>query len=185
MAYVGIARPVVAEYQETKGKAEYSGGIRFGKAIRVEITPQYEDVSDYGDINDTEDKQEFSFADVSLNTDNVPEKAEPIMFGHGVSGNEIKSRYDDSAGYVGLGVRTRIVSEGKTRYIVIWLHKVKFTEGSQEHSTRGDSIDYQTPTTEGKAVPDAAGEWRTKKFFETAEEADSWIDAIAGVERED
>ena len=41
MAYIGVVRPVIAVYSEENGKAVYSCGIRFGKAIKVEIDPQY------------------------------------------------------------------------------------------------------------------------------------------------
>lgn len=182
MAYIGIARPVIAAYSEENGKAVYSGGIRFGKAIKIEIDPQYEDVSDYNDINDTDDEEEFSHADVTLDTDEIPEEAEPMMFGRETDGI---SKESDRAGYVGVGMRTRCVKNGRIKYLAVWIHKAKFKEGSWSHETRGDSISYQTPSTPGKAVPDVEGKWRTKKFFETAQEADLWIDAIAGIERED
>lgn len=182
MAYIGIARPVIAVYSEENGKAVYSGGIRFGKAIKIEIDPQYEDVSDYNDINDTDDEEEFAYADVTLDTDEIPEEAEPMMFGREKDGI---SKENDRSGYVGVGARTRCIRNGRTRYLAIWIHKAKFKEGSSSHETIGDSVNYQTPSTHGKAVPDVEGNWRTKKTFETAEEADSWIDEIAGIEREE
>lgn len=182
MAYIGIARPVIAAYSEEDGKAVYSDGIRFGKAIKIEIDPQYEDISDYRDINDTEEDEEFSYADITLDTDEIPEEAEPMMFGRETDG---VSRERDCSGCVGVGMRTRHVKNGRIRYLAIWIHKAKFKEGSSSHETKGDSISYQTPSTSGKAVPDVEGNWRTKKAFETAEEADRWIDTIAGIERED
>ena len=182
MAYIGVVRPVIAVYSEENGKAVYSGGIRFGKAIKVEIDPQYEDISDYSDINDTGEDEEFSYADVTLDTDEIPEEAEPMMFGREMDGI---SRESDRSGYVGVGFRTRRVKNGRVRYLAIWIHKAKFREGSSSHETKGDSISYQTPSTPGKAVPDVEGKWKTKKTFETAEEADLWIDSIAGIERED
>lgn len=185
MAYIGIARPVIAIYSEESDKVKYSGGIRFGKAIKVEIDPQYEDVSDYGEINDTDEEQEFAYADISLNTDEIPEDAEPMMFGHEERDQKTVSALSDRSRYVGLGVRVRQVKSGQIKYLGIWIHKAKFTEGSSSHETKGDSMNYQTPTTPGKAIPDMNGEWRTKKLFNTAEEADAWIDGIAGIERED
>lgn len=185
MAYIGFARPVIAVYREKDGKASYSGGIRFGKAIKIEIDPQYEDVSDYGDINDTDEEQEIAYADISLNTDEIPETAETMMFGHEAVSGEVISDEKDRSRYVGVGARVRSVRRGQIKYIGIWLHKAIFTEGSQSHDTKGDSISYQTPTTKGKAIPDIEGKWRTKKTFDTAKEADSWIDEIAGIESEE
>lgn len=184
MAFIGIARPVIAVYRENNGKASYSGGIRFGKAVRVEIKPNYEDVSDYGDINDTEEEEEFSYADISITTDETPQEAESILFGHSAEG-EIISREGDRAGYVGFGIRTRHVKSGNVKYLAIWLHKTKLKEAGQQQDTKGDSLTYQTPVAEGKAEPDIEGKWRTKKLFDTAEKADSWIDMIAGMESEE
>lgn len=185
MAYIGLARPIIAVYRQTGGKASYSGGIRFGKAIKIEISPQYEDASEYGDINDTDEKQVFSCADVSLNTDEIPEEAEPVMFGHNAAANEIISSEDDCPGYVGLGVRVRKIKGGQIKYIGIWLHKTMFTEDAQTYDTKDESVKYGTPTIKGKAVPDVEGNWRTKKTFDTAKEADSWINELAGIEREE
>ena len=68
MAYIGVARPVIARYVEREGEISYLDGFRFGKAIKVSVSPNYEDVSDYGGINDTEEEQEFSYAEIALNT---------------------------------------------------------------------------------------------------------------------
>lgn len=185
MAYMGLAHIVIAAYREADGKASYSGGIRFGKAIKLEIDPQYEDMSDYDDINDTDEEQEISYADVSLNTDEIPEEAEYMMFGHETTSGEVISSEKDRSGYVGVGARIRSVKGGRRKYVAIWLHKAKFTDGSQAHETKGESISYQTPTVTGKAIPDIEGNWRTKKTFDTAKEADSWINEIAGIESEE
>lgn len=185
MAYIGLARPVIAVYHQTGGKASYSGGIRFGRAINVEISPQYEDVSEYGDINDTDEKQAFSYADISLNIDEIPEEAEPVMFGHNASAGGIVYGEDDCSGFVGLGVRVRKIKSGQIKYIGIWLHKAIFTEDAQTYDSKDESMKYGTPTVKGKAVPDIEGNWKTKKIFDTAKEADSWIDELAGIEREE
>lgn len=184
MAYVGLARPVVARYSEEGGEVKYSDGIRYAKAIKILIDPHYEDVSDYNDINDTDEEKEFAYADITLNTSDTPEAAETMMFGHEASGGTVISRDADRSGYVGVGARVRVIERGRVKYIALWIHKAKFDEGSQDHETKDNSIDYKTPTTAGKAIPDIAGEWRTKKTFDTAEEADAWIDATAGIERE-
>ena len=51
MAYVGLTHPVIAVYEERNGVVSYKNGTRFGKAVKYEISPNYEDVSDYQDIN--------------------------------------------------------------------------------------------------------------------------------------
>lgn len=182
MAYIGLARPVIAAYRVQDGQNVYSDGIRFGKAVRIEISPTYEDVSDYGDINDTDEEQECTGADVTLGISEIPQEAENIVFGHTVAGDEARSNVSDRASPIGIGVRTREVISGKVRYLAIWLHKVRLTEEGQDNETKGDSITYATPSVTGRALPDEDGDWRTKKIFETKEAADVWLDQMAGIQ---
>lgn len=182
MAYIGVARPIMAKYEEKSTGIRYSQGFRFGKAIRIEITPRYEDVSDYQDINETDEQKAFSYANVELNTSDIPKEAETPVFGHKVDGDKVVSSENDVSGYVGLGIRTRERISGTLKYIALWIHKVKFEEYGQEHETTGSTGDYKTPTIKGKAFPDDNGEWRTKRFFETVEAADLWLNSMAGIE---
>lgn len=185
MAYIGVARPVIAKYKEREGAPEYSEGMKFGKAIKVGVSPNYEDVSDYNDINNTDDEEVFVDADVTLEISEIPQEAETLVMGHTMSGNEVTSKYTDRANYVGVGFKTREVISGQVTYIAIWIHKVRFSEEGQEHESKGDSVTYATPSVKGKAIPDINGEWRTKKIFESSDEADEWLNTIAGIERKE
>lgn len=181
MAFIGVASPIIAKYEENNGNITYSEGVRFGKAIKVVISPNYEDVSEYGGINDIDEEEEFSDADITMNTSETSEEAELLMFGHIANGDEVVSGTEDRANYVGMGIRVAEVVKGKRIYVAIWIHKVKFSDGEQEHETKGDSIKYGTPEIKGKAVPDYNGKWRTKKRFWTKEEANEWLQRKAGI----
>lgn len=182
MAYIGLARPVIAVYHAQNDQISYSGGLRFGKAVRIEISPTYEDVGDYEDINDDDDEQECTGADVTLGISRIPAEAESTVHGHTVSGNEVRSNCKDRASPLGIGIRTRESVSGQMKYVAIWLHNVKLKEEGQDHETRGDSITYATPSVKGAARPDVNGDWRTKRTFETKEEADAWLDEKAGIQ---
>ncbi len=182
MSYVGVAKPVVAKYEEKNGKAEYSEGRRFGKAIKFEISPKYEDVSAYADINETDEEEEFVYADVMLEINGVKQEEEQMILGGTMEGNAIVSSQNDRAAYIGVGVRVKEIINGKVQYVAIWLHKAKFKEEEQDHETKGDSVNYTNPSITGRAIPDIEGKWRTKTKFETMEEADSWLDEMAGIE---
>ena len=182
MAYIGVARPVIAKYGETDGNVTYSEGFRFGKAIKVGISPSYEDVSEYGGINDTDEEQEFAYADITLETSDTPIEAETMLYGHDSQGDEVISRTEDRANYVGMGIRVKETVSGRKLYSAVWIHKVKFSDGEQEHETKGDSIRYGTPEIKGKAVPDCNGKWRTKRRFQSKEDADKWLDNMAQIE---
>lgn len=181
MAYIGLAEPIIARYQKD---GTYAGGVKMGKAVKVEISPEYEDISEYTDINDTEEEKEFAYADISLGIDSLPEEAEMLIFEHEKENGEVIYRDTDRSRYVGVGFRVREKISGSNRYIAIWLHKAKFQEEGNSHKTKGDSIEYATPEIKGKVYPDENGRWRTKKTCETVEEADLWLRKKANINQE-
>lgn len=184
MAFIGLAHIVGARCNDAAGVPTYTEGFRYGRAVKAVIDPKYEDVSDYGDINDDEEVQVFAYADVTLEVSEEAEKAESLFYGHTADGNLVVSEELDQAGPVGLGFRVREKTAGKKRYTAIWLYKVNLTEEGQELETRADSIKYGTVQTKGKAVPTGNGQWRKKATFTTKQEADSWLDEMAGITQE-
>lgn len=184
MAFIGLAHIVGARCNDAADVPTYTEGFRYGRAVKAVIDPKYEDVSDYGDINDDEEVQVFAYADVTLEVSEEAEKAESLFYGHTADGNSVVSEELDQAGPVGLGFRVKEKTAGKERYIAIWLYKVNLTEEGQELETRADSIKYGTVQTKGKAVPAGNGQWRKKATFTTKQEADSWLDEMAGITQE-
>lgn len=177
MAYIGLAYPVTAKKRDGP---EYYDGVLSGKAVEVEVTPNYIDSSEYADANELGRKKEFSYADVRLNTSDLPDAARTLTMGE----NRGVSTDRDESGTLGLGLmKTRLVDDQIT-YEAIWLHQVKLWEASGTSSTRGETVDFQTPFLEGYAEPDENGEWRTIKQFGTKNEAISWLRERAGMKGE-
>lgn len=181
MAYVGLARPVVARYT---GVNNYEEAFIFGKAVKIEVNVNYEDTGDYKDINDTEEEQVFKDADIKLSVTNIESSEENILFGHLLQGDEVISSDSDKSNYIGLGWISVIKTGGQRRYAAIWLTKVKLYEEGQNHETKGDSIEYIVPEASGKVYTDDDGTWRRKRSFGTKKEAEEWLNQIAGLERE-
>lgn len=182
--FYGLMKPMVARYRDGPDGPEYSEGSAFGKAVRVEITPAYIDTSEYGDINDLDQKQEFAYADITLGINTVPEDSGSIVLGYSRDGQEIHSSELDESGYIGLGLLKKESISGKKYFMALWLRKVKLWEDSDSQETKGEGIDYVAPALVGKAEPDSDGEWRTKRRFETQSEAISWLQEKAGMEGE-
>lgn len=179
MAYIGLAKFVAASYDEKTNT--YKNGFRFGKAVKIDIAPNYEDISEYNDINDFEDEQVFTHADIELGTDYTSIEAEKNVFGHTNNTDEITSCDTDLSKYIGLGLETKEIISGVPKYVAIWLHKVKLYEERETYDTKGENIEYKTPVAKGKAYPIDTGEWRKKKTFETKEQAKSWLEKMAGI----
>lgn len=185
MAYTGLAHVVGAKYSESQNGIQYSDGFRYGSAVRIRIDPKYEDVSEYSDINSEDEEEMFAYASVTLETAEVTQAAEKVVFGHVTSENGSVSNEMDLSGYIGLGARVREKRNGKTHYVAVWLYKVRLTEDEQDIETRGNSLKYTTMQATGKAVPAYGGQWRRKEKFNTMQEADSWLEEMAGIGKEE
>ena len=116
-----------------------------------------------------------------MNTSETSEEAELLMFGHIANGDEVVSGTEDRANYVGMGIRVAEVVKGKRIYVAIWIHKVKFSDGEQEHETKGDSIKYGTPEIKGRQYRIIMENGEQKNEFWTKEEANEWLQRKAGI----
>lgn len=174
MAYVGLRKPIIAPWI---GNKTYGEPFAFGKAIGVQVTPNYAEGSLMADDEQAEYDKEFNYAELSLNTSTIPLKANNIMFGHTVDEERKNVRFnkDDQASYVGQGWISVEKVDGKRSFIGNILYKAKYTEPADDHTTKGDSIEYKTPSISGRASSDDDGDWKETQSFETAAEALNWI----------
>ena len=179
MAYVGLAMPVI--------KPATGSGIVLGKAVGVDIEPQYSEASLYGDNVKAEYDKTFKSAKVKLETTTLPVDAHEALFGHSVtegtgsSGTKIVSKGSDSAKYVGFGVYTEESVDGVKKYVTAWLPKVKFSDANNSWETKGDSISYKTASIEGEALVDDDGVWKEVEIFSTEDAAISHLKTKAGI----
>lgn len=181
MAYLGLVYPVIARYTEDEdGNPVYSGGVVVGKAIKAEINPVYEDITEYSDMNELDYEQEFSYAEITLNTTDIPDDAEGFL-GHDDTGEYSDLDYSRN---VGIGLARREVLDGEVSYSTIWLYKAKLWEGDHSAETRGEDLNYNTPSVTGRAFPAANGRWKKVKKFGTKSEALDWLQEMAGMKGE-
>ena len=118
MAYVGLAKPAVATLKDETAKT-YTDAFYCGKAVQIDVSPQYAEGSLYGDNTKAEYDKEFKYADVTLQTTTLPIKAHNLMFGHTVTETEgkqaVKFKDSDDAPYVGLGFIVTEKVDGKRK----------------------------------------------------------------------
>ncbi|MBQ2257333.1 MAG: hypothetical protein II247_01490, partial [Lachnospiraceae bacterium] len=55
------------------------------------------------------------------------------------------------------------------------LPKVLFAEAEESYTTKGENLEFKTPSVSGKAMAIANGDWKIKETFATEEEAVSFI----------
>ena len=61
-------------------------------------------------------------------------------------------------------------------------NKTKFKEPANDYTTKGENIEFKTPSVEGTIASISDGKWKITKVFDTEEEADKWLRTILGDE---
>lgn len=182
MAYIGLARPYVAKLAAQTTSAgvttpTYSDGFLCGKAISMNVTPNYNEVKLFGDNILDEYAREFKDGTISMGVDRLPIEALGTMLGHTVDSTNSTVVYNtsDSGNYVGVGFYVDQLLDGVKSYTASVIYRCKFSESGIDYTTKGDSIEFKTPTLEGAISALDDGNWKQDKTFSTAAAAEAWI----------
>ncbi len=176
MANIGLRKPYVGKRTDTG----YDAPATLGKAVSIEVTPNYATGALYGDDTKCEEDREFIDATVTLGTTTVPVAFNSSIFGHTVASEETTYNAYDEIPYVGLGFVGVEKVDGVKKYVATFLPRVKFAEPGKSYETKGDSITYNTPSLEGNALAEDNGDWKFDKICETEEAAITWIKSKFG-----
>ena len=179
MAYVGLRKPIIAKMTE---EGVYDEPFACGKAIGIQVTPNYAEGGLNADDMQVEYDKEFNYAEVTLNTSTLPIEAHEKMFGHKVdtAKKNVKFNSNDQANYVGMAWISVEKVDNVRSYVGNFLKRVKFSEPSANFSTKGDSIEYKTPSISGRALALSDGEWKETEICATEADALKWINTMFG-----
>ena len=195
MAFIGMRHVVAAKVAtETPGQAlTYDAGMVVGKAIQGNLTWNRNDNPLYADDAIAENDNGATGGSIELGTDDLLDAVRAYLLGDeevtvGTSPNTTTEyeTTDEPAPYVGFGyVRVRI-KNGVTSYQAVWYHKAQFGENTENAQTKGQTIEWQTPTITGRIMGvqnDASGtiRFRRRATFETLAAAVAWLDDKAGI----
>lgn len=180
MAYIGLAKPYIAKLinEETK---TYANGFKCGKAMNVNIQPNYNEAKLHADNQLSEYVKEFKDGTMTLGTDRLPKEAEGVCFGHTTNEDGVTYKTGDSANYVGVGFFVKEIEDGVNKYAAIVVYKVKFTENAEDYSTQGENIEFKTPSITGTISGLTSTEWKDKKKFDSEKEAEDWIKGVLNI----
>lgn len=195
MAFVGLRYPVAAPVAtDTAGTAiTYSTGFVVGKAITANIKKNHNTNPLYADDTIAEMDNGITGMTIELNVDDLSDSVRADLLGLSTvntSGTSVTVDYyeetDNAAPYVGFGyIRVRRKG-GSTTYQGVWVHKVQFGEDNESTQTKGENIEWQTPTLNGTVFGvqnDTSGKikYREIKPFETETAAKTWLNGKAGI----
>lgn len=192
MAFVGLLYAVAAPIQtEADGQAiTYGKGQVIGGMMTAEISYTRNSNPLYADDRVMEEDNSITGGTIKMGVDDVNDDARVMMLGdvkEGDAGEEVYHETGESAPYVGTGyIRVRR-KENKTNYIAYWVHKAIFGIGTESAKTKGQNIEWQTPTLEGSimGVKNNAAlqtRFRERRTFTKESEARAWLNKKVGIE---
>ena len=177
MAKIGLNNLWYAKLTEAvDGTPSYDGAKSFGKAVSANVSISNNSATLYADDALAESDTSFQNGTVTLGVDDDRDTTFADVLGHEVDeGGKVTRNVNDVAPYVGLG-RIIVKMVGNVRlYKVEILYKVKFSEPSQEENTKGEAVEFATPSIEGQIASLANGDWSDSKTFATKAEALAFI----------
>lgn len=189
MAVVGMRYPIAAPIETyTEGTAiTYGDNVVIAKAIRANVTYNRNDNPLYADDTVAENDTGLTSVDLELEVDKLTDAVRVALLGDeeiGTAPNKAIEQTDASAPYAGYGFMRVLIESGVKKYQGVWFHRVQFFEPSEETNTKGETIEWGTPTLNAKAMGvriDNSGKikFQRRKVFDTASECMAWLDAHA------
>lgn len=139
------------------GTATYSAPVRLAGAMTANINPNTATGTLFGDDGPSESAATLGEITLELGLTNVSAANQATLLGHTFEGGILKKKSSDVPPYVAVGFRS-LKSNGKYKYF--WLNKGKFAAPEEDLATKGDKIDFKTPTLKGSFVKrDSDDEW--------------------------
>ena len=177
MAKIGLNNLWYSKLTEAvDGTPSYDGAKSFGKAVSCNVSISNNSATLYADDSLQESDTSFQNGTVTLGVDDDRESTFADVLGHAIDAEgKVTRNVNDVAPYVALGrIIVKMVNNVRL-YKVEILYKVKFSEPSQEENTKGESVEFSTPSIEGQVAALANGDWSDSKTFATKAEALAFI----------
>lgn len=182
MANIGLTNIWFANLTEASdGTPSYDGAKNLGKAVSCSVEITNNEATLYGDDALAESDTSFASGSITLGVTDDDDTIFAPLLGHSIdAGGEVIKTSTDTAPYVGCGrIVTKMVN-GQYKYKVEFLYKCKFSEPSRDENTKGESIEFSTPTVEGvvAALGDVNGTWSKSKTFNTKSDALTYLQGL-------
>lgn len=191
MAKIGLKHIVAAPLNEDG--TTYGTGYVVAKAIKATVNSNNNDVKLYADDGMAESDKSFKDGSISLNVDDLNQKTYADMMGHTYTAADaekgtpetVTAAAQDIAPFLGVGFYGAVKRSNRAFYVAKWLKKVQFAEPNDETETKGETVNFQTPTIEGTVFQADDGTWKEQAEFPTEAEALAWVDAKANIAQQE
>ncbi len=165
MATMGLRKPYYAiyHYDEATGAVSYADGGLLAKAVEFSSAIETaEDSNLYADDGIAESDRSFGSGTISITTDDLTTEASAAILGItpreitiGNSAEKVKELvYDEDVEtpYLGFGVIIPKKRNGVACYRAVVFPRVMFNVPEDAATTKGESVEWQTPTIEGTVL---------------------------------
>ena len=174
--YALIESGATAGGDDNDAEESYGDIKKIGHAVSVDINPELQTVSLYGDDMAVETESSMKEVTVTIETTDIPISDLAAILGHSASGEDgYTASMSDQAPYVALLFESA-KHDGSTRCVK--LLKGKFAPTQETINTKGENIEYQVPQLTGTFVATKKGPWKIVKDFAKGESTDSWYQSV-------
>jgi len=167
LATIGLDNMVYAKITEgANGEESYGVPKILAKAIKADLSIELAEAALYADDALAHSVKAFKGGKLSLGVEDIGVPVAADLTGASVDDNGVLvASGEDDGCLVAVGFRAL---KPDNRYRYFWLYRTKFAVPSSNLQTKGDSIQFQTPTIEGTLMrrnkPDASGKhpWKAE-----------------------
>lgn len=151
MATIGLDKLYYSKITEgTNGDETYATPVSLAKAMTAELSVELAEATLYADDGAAEVVKEFQSGTLTLGVDDIGKSVAEDLTGVTIDENGVLvSASEDGGDPVAIGFRAK-KANGKYRYF--WLYRVKFGIPATNLTTKGESIEFSTPTIEGTVL---------------------------------
>ena len=151
MATIGLDKLYYAKITEdAEGNETYETPVPLAKAMTAELSVELAEATLYADDGAAEVVKEFQSGTLTLGVDNIGTAVAETLTGAKIDDNKVLvSASEDGGDPVAIGFRAK-KANGKYRYF--WLYRVKFGIPATNLTTKGESIEFSTPSIEGTVL---------------------------------
>ena len=185
MAKIGLRYPVYAPLteDETAGTFQYGNGKVAAKAINVEVNLNISESVLYADDVAAESIKEFINGTITFGADDLSADVKKDLLGNTTETTTIGeeqvevliSKDEDSPGYFGFGFIIPKIKNKVRWYRAIIFPKVQFKEPNETAETKGEQINWQTPTIEATLFRRIDGQWKREITVNSLDTAKAWL----------
>lgn len=176
------------EYANNNGTVSYSNAVKIGDAMTVDLELRFAEARLYAEGRLAEFLREANGGTASIGVKYITEAAQTLLFGvrsntRTVNTKQIaSSRFgvNDTGKYVGFSFYCDDMIDGVKKYTCALVSKARFSYPSMTRRTKGENIEFQTPTTTGEFLPDDSADLNLIEvaICDTEADAQAWCDAV-------